>query len=327
MPLLLTRSDVESLLDIDLSMAAVEEAFRELARGTVQMPQRPVIRVAEHQGSVLFMPAYIAGLGALGMKLVSVYPENPSRHGLPTIMGVILLCEAATGQVLAIMDGGHITAMRTGAVTGVAAKVMARQDARVLGLFGAGVQARTQLLAVAAVRPLERVVVYDTVVANAQRFAGEMTARIQVPVLVASSAREAVEGADIVVTATSSAAPVFDGRWLAPGTHISGIGSHAPHMRELDTETVRRARLIVDHRAAALAEAGDVMLPIQEGAITADHIVGELGEVLEGRIPGRTSASEVTLFKSVGLAIQDVAVAARVYALAIERGIGQPVQL
>ncbi len=323
MALLLSRADVESILDMPTTIAAVEDAFRELARGTVDMPQRPVIRVAEHGGTVLFMPAYIGGTASLGMKLVSVYPQNPTQHNLPTTMGVILVCEAATGQVVSVMDGGFITAMRTGAVTGVAARVMARPEATVLGLFGAGVQARTQLLAVAAVRPLSRVIVCDVAADQAQRFAAEMAERLDLAIEVASEPRQAVEGADIVVTATSAASPVFDGRWLREGTHISGIGSHAAHMRELDTVTVQRSRVIVDSRRAALAEAGDLILPIQEGAIAPEHIVGELGEVLLGQVAGRTSPAEITLFKSVGLAIQDVAVAARVYAAARERGIGQ----
>jgi len=327
MALLLTRSDVESLLTMPDAMAAVEEAFRQLALGTVDMPQRPVIRVPEHHGSVLFMPALIGGMGALGMKVVSVYPDNPTQYHLPTVMGVILLNDAATGQIVAIMDGGYITAMRTGAVSGVATKYMARPEAKAATVFGGGVQARTQLMAMHAARPLERAYIVDIVPEQRDRFAADMSQQLGIPVEAVADARTAVEAADIIAAATSAANPIFDGSWVRPGTHINGIGSHAPAMRELDTAIVQRSRLIVDLRAAALAEAGDLMIPIQEGAITADHIQGDLGEVITGRVPGRTAAEEITLFKSEGLAIQDVAVAARVFALAREQGIGQVVSI
>jgi alanine dehydrogenase len=327
MALLLTRADVQSLLTMGDAMAAVEEAFRQLALGAVDMPQRPVIRVPDHHGSVLFMPAYISGMGALGMKVVSVYADNPKLHNLPTVMGLILLNDARTGEVVAIMDGGWITAMRTGAVSGVATRHMARPDAKVATIFGAGVQARTQLMAVAEARHLDRALVVDIVAEQRDRFAADMSTQLGIPVEPMSEARAAVEQADILVAATSAATPIFDGEWVVPGTHINGIGSHAPGMRELDTAIVRRSRVIVDLRAAALAEAGDLLIPIEEGAITADYIAGELGEVLTGKVAGRTSPDEITLFKSEGLAIQDVSVAACVYELARERGVGQQVAI
>jgi len=327
MALLLTRADIQSFLTIKDAMEAVEEAFRQLALGTVDMPQRPVIRVPEHHGVVLFMPALIGGMGALGMKVVTVYPDNPQKYDLPTVLGLILLNDPATGKVVAIMDGGFITAMRTGAVSGVATKYMARPDAKVAGIFGAGVQARTQLLALAEARALERAVVYDMIPEQRDRFATEMSDRLGIPVEPAGEPRAAVEGSDVIATATSSRTPIFDGNWVAPGTHINGIGSHAPDMRELDTTIVKKARVIVDLREAALAEAGDLMIPIEEGAITADHIAGELGQVVAGQVPGRTSPDEITLFKSEGLAIQDVSVATKVYQMAQERGIGQQVTI
>jgi ornithine cyclodeaminase/alanine dehydrogenase len=313
MALLLTREDVQSVLTMADAIEAVEEAFRQLELGTVDMPQRPVIRVPDEHGVVLFMPAMIGGMGALGMKVVSVYPDNPDKHGKPTVMGLILLNDPATGEVVAMMDGGFITAMRTGAVSGVATKHMARPDAKVATVFGAGVQARTQLLAVAEARQLARAVVYDIVPEQSRKFAAEMSEELGIPVEVADQAQAAVEQADIIAAATSR------------GTHVNGIGSHAPNMRELDTTLVKRARVIVDQREAALAEAGDLIIPLEEGAITADHIAGELGAVVAGRVPGRTTADEVTLFKSEGLAIQDVSVATKVYQLARQHGAGQEV--
>jgi len=327
MALLLNGDDVQSLLTMPDAMAAVEEAFLRLAEGAVDMPQRPTIRVPEYHGVVLFMPAKIGGMGALGMKVVTVYPDNPAKHGKPTVMGVILLNDPETGEVVAIMDGGYITAMRTGAVSGVATKYMARSDARVACVFGGGVQARTQLLAMAQARPLARAIVYDIVPEQAASFARDLSDELDIRVDVGVDPRTVVESSDVIAAATSAAEPIFDGAWVKPGTHVNGIGSHAPAMRELDTALVVRSRLIVDLREAALAEAGDIMIPIREGAITADHIVGDLGEVVSGRIAGRTSDDEITLFKSEGLAIQDVSVAARVYELACERGVGQQVSI
>jgi ornithine cyclodeaminase/alanine dehydrogenase len=327
MALLLSRSDVVSLLTMRDAIDAVEEALRQLHAGAVDMPQRTAIRVPQHHGSALFMPALIGGMSALGMKVVTVYPENPSLHGVPTVLGVILLNDPVTGALASIMDGGYITAMRTGGISGVATRYMALPDADVAGVFGAGVQARTQLEAVAAERPIRRAVVYDVVPEQADRFAVEMSSRLGIDVEPVPDPRQAVTGCRVICTATSAAEPVFRGDWLEPGTHINGIGSHAPGMRELDTETVRRSRLIVDLASAALAEAGDILLPIAEGAIAADHIAGELSAVVAGQLPGRTTSDEVTLFKSEGLAVQDVSVARRVYELALERGVGAHVTI
>lgn len=322
MPLVLTRDDVAALLTMEDAIEAVETAFADLHAGRADMPQRAAIRVPDHHGTALFMPAHIAGMGALGIKVVTVYPDNPAHHDLPTVLGLILLNDPATGAAMALMDGGLITAMRTGAVSGVATKHMARADAKSVGIFGAGVQARTQLEAVAAVRALEQAVVYDVIAEQRERFAADMGARLSIPVHAVAEPREAVEGMDVICTATSAREPIFDGDWLSPGTHINGIGSHAPDMRELDTRTIARSRLVVDAREAALAEAGDLLIPIADGSITADHIVADLGDVVAGQVPGRTGADEITLFKSEGLAIQDVSVAYRVLQRARERGVG-----
>jgi ornithine cyclodeaminase/alanine dehydrogenase len=318
---------VESILTMPDAIDAVEGAFLQHAHGTVDMPQRPVIRVPDHHGVVLFMPAQIGGMGALGMKVVTVYPDNPTKHGKPTVMGVILLNDPETGEVVSIMDGGYITAMRTGAVSGVATKYMARPDAKTAAVFGGGVQARTQLEAMAEARDLVKAYVYDIVPEQAEAFAAAMGGKLGIAVEVGSDARQVVEASDIIATATSAAEPIFDGAWVRPGTHVNGIGSHAPTMRELDTTLVARSRLIVDLREAAMAEAGDLLIPIQEGEITEDHIVGDLGQVINGDVAGRTADDEVTLFKSEGLAIQDVSVAARVYELARDKGVGQQVSI
>jgi alanine dehydrogenase len=331
--LVLTRADVESVLTIEETVAAVEEGFRQLALGTVEMPQRAATSIPPHNGLHLSMPAYVGGdpagddPGTLTIKIVTVYPENPAKHGLPMIQGMLLLFDAATGALLAMMDAEHLTAMRTGASSGVATKYMARQDARVVTLFGAGAQAGPQLEAVCAVRPIEQVYVVTRSGAKDAAFCGEMAERLGIPVAPAGDARAAVQAADVICAATNAQTPVFDGAWLRPGTHINAVGAYTSTMRELDTTTVQRARLIVDHRRAAMAEAGDVVIPLRAGEIEEAHIAGELGQVVLGEVPGRTSADEITLFKSVGLAMQDAMTAARVYARAVAAGIGARVEL
>lgn len=328
MALLLTREDVQALFTVEEAIQAMEGAFRQHALGKVTMPLRTAIAVPEHRGLDLIMPAYVAGEGGgLGLKVVSVYPDNPAQHRLPTILATVLLQDPRTGALLAIMDGTYLTAMRTGAAGGVAARYLARPEARRAGLFGAGVQARTQLLALCHVRPIEEAWVYDPIAESASRFAAEMGERLGIPIRVARDPREAVEGMDVVVTATTSRTPVFDGAWVAPGTHVTGVGSHTPDSRELDGTLIRRARVVVDERRAALSEAGDVILPLKEGLIGEDHIAAELGEVVAGLRPGRETPEQVTVFKSVGLAFQDIAAATRVYELARARGVGMEVPL
>lgn len=326
MALLLTRKDVEALLPMSEAMAAVETAFREHALGNAIMPLRTTIRV--HGGVNLGMPAYIGGdLDALGLKAVSVYNDNPSQRGLPAVLATVLLNDPHSGALLAIMDGSWLTAMRTGAASGVATKYLAREDAQVATILGAGVQGQTQLAAVCAARSIRRAYIYDLDAERSRAYAETMSQRLDLEVIPTTDLRLAVEAADVLCAATSSHEPVFPGEWLRPGTHVNGIGSHAPKARELDSTTIRRALLVVDNRQAAMAEAGDILIPIQEGIITENHIHAELGQIIAGQAAGRTSTEQITLFKSVGLAIQDVATAARVYALARERGVGQVLAL
>ncbi len=324
--LILTRHDVEHLLTMPDAIAAVEEGFRRLAAGAVEMPQRLATPVAPYNGVHLSMPAFVADdPGVLTIKVVTVYNDNRSRYDLPTIHAVLLLHDARTGKPLALMDAEHLTAMRTGAVSGVATRYMARPDACVVTIFGAGAQAGPQLLAMAAVRPIRQV--YVIARGDPHRFAAQMAAQLRIPVTASSDVRSAVEAADILCTATNSPTPLFLGEWLKPGVHINAIGAYTRTTRELDTETVRRSRVVVDRRQAAQAEAGDIVIPLQEGAIGPAHVVAELAEVVTGAVAGRTSPEEITLFKSVGLALQDAMTAALVYRRAQEQGVGQEVEL
>jgi alanine dehydrogenase len=328
MTLLLSRKDVESVLTMEDSLSTVEKAFGELARGRAIMPQRAVIPVSEHKGIYLAMPAYIGGdMNALGLKVVTVYPDNPSKHDLPTILGTILLCDPTTGKAVAIMDAGYLTAVRTGAASGVASKYLAREDSKTCVLFGAGVQAKKQLEAVHIVRPLEKVYVLDIVKEAREKFAEGMGAELGVPIEPTEDAEKCVREADIVITASSSHDPVFDGNWLKAGTHINNIGSHTPDARELDTTTVKRSKFVADLKEANLAEAGDILIPIKEGAVTEDHVHASLGEIIVGEKPGRENAEEITVFKSCGLAIQDASTALGVFNAAKQKGIGTEVEL
>jgi len=321
MTLWLNRQDVQSILTMPKAIEAVENAFRELAQGQALMPQR--VGFAGNGGGGAAMPAYIAGeTDGLAVKIVTLFGGNAAKK-LPAVMATMLLLDAQSGALLAVIDAGYLTAVRTGAAGGAAAKYLAREDARVATIFGAGIQARTQLEALSVVRDLEKVWVVDPIPEAAARFADEMSRKLDLEIVVASDVRQAVEAADIIVTATSAAEPVFDGTWLKPGVHINGIGSHSPRARELDTETMLRARIIADKRSACLAEAGDLLIPIQQWALAEESISAELGEILSGQKQGRWNEEEITLFKSVGLAVQDVAVAALVYREASLAGLGQ----
>jgi alanine dehydrogenase len=327
--LLLTRAQVAQLLTMPIALDAVAEAFRRLAAGDAVMPQRGATPIAPHHGLHLTMPVYVgdaAGDGALTVKIVTVYGDNPARN-LPTIQGLLLLHDAATGAALALMDAEHLTAMRTGAASGVATQALARSDAAVLTLFGAGAQAAAQVEAVCAVRPIRQVYVVTRSGARDAEFAAAMQTRLGIAVTPTRDPAAAVAAADVICTATNSATPLFDGRKLKPGTHINAVGAYTRAMRELDGAAVARSHVIVDHLPAAQAEAGDLLLAQTEGAIGADHIAGSLGQLLLGRIPGRTHADQIRLFKSVGLAVQDALTAAAVYRAALAQGVGETVSL
>ena len=325
MPLLLSRDDVIRVLQMKDCMEVVEKAFAELANGTAVLPLRTPITPPD--GLSLYMPAYLKELGALACKIVTVYKNNPTKYQMPVIVGKVLLQDPNTGDVVCIMDGGYLTAVRTGAASGVATKYLAREDkGQVAGIFGAGVQAKSQLWAVAEARDLSKALVFDISGEAVEAFCKEMSEKLSLEVKPAST-DEITAQADIICTATSSPTPIFDGSKIREGAHINGIGSHTPAARELDTAIIKRSTLIADSYEACLSEAGDVMIPIKEGAIDKTHMKAELGEVITGKKPARSSASEITLFKSNGLAIQDVATAKLVYDRAVEAGIGTSVDI
>jgi alanine dehydrogenase len=326
---ILSADDVRRAVTMAEAIEAVREAYVQLSTGQAVVPLRTPVRVEKRDAITLFMPAYLAGSDALAAKIVSVFPGNPAQ-GLPLIHAVVIVIDTETGRPTAIMDGTYLTALRTGAASGVATELLARPDARVAAIFGAGTQARTQLEAICTVRTIEQVWVYDVAPEMAAVYAEQMKKRgqpIPVDIAAADSAAQAVHNADIICTATTSTTPVFADADLKAGVHINGIGSYTPEMQEVPAETVARARVVVDARSASLAEAGDLIRPLLEGVISEANIHGEIGEVAAGKIPGRQSAEEVTFFKSVGVAVQDVAVAERILRQAAERGLGVEVDL
>jgi ornithine cyclodeaminase len=297
-------------------------ALVQFSAGHVTQPLRTVIEVGPQKAYFGVMPAHIPDPPALGTKLVTVYHSNLAA-GLPSHLATIVLLDPATGELLALVDGRYITEARTAAVSAVATDLLARENASSLAILGSGVQARSHLEAIRRVRPLAEVRVWSPNADRCAEFVREMRPRTRLPVVAAGSAREAVLGADIIVLVTASKDPVVESDWISDGAHICAVGACRPTQRETTTAVMRRARLFVDSRTGALAEAGDIVLPIAEGAFGPDHIAGELGELAAGRIAGRTSPSELTLFKSLGMAVEDVAAALLAYAKASERGLGR----
>jgi alanine dehydrogenase len=325
---ILNAGEMRAALPMPAAIDAMKAAFSQVARGEVVLPLRTQVEVSSYEGVAVIMPAYAAGSEALAVKAVAVYPGNV-RLGIPTIHGIVLVMEASTGRPVALLEGGTLTAIRTGAASGAATDLLARPDASVAAIIGSGVQARTQLEAVCTVRPIGEVRVFSADRAEAERFVYEMAGQGPVPdnVRVVDDAAAAVDGASVICTATTSKTPVFPAAALSPGCHINAIGAYRPDMQEIDAAVVQRALLVVDQRDAALAEAGDILIALQQGVIDERHIYAELGAIASGQKAGRTDADQITLFKSVGLAVQDAVAAAAALERAAALGLGSVVTL
>jgi len=311
--LVLNHREVEQLLPMSECILAMKEAIAALARGETHQPLRTIFRPPEVKGVLAMMPTFRASPSPLfGLKAICVFPGN-AAIGKDAHQGGVMLFDGETGELLALVNASAITAIRTAAVSALATRLLAREDAGDLAIIGSGVQARSHLAAMDCVRPLRRVRIAGRSIENARKFAKEMQPQCPVLIEPVETAAGAVRGADIIVTATTSRDPVLKREWISPGTHINAIGTFSPRAREVDTATMVAARLFVDRRESALNEAGDYLIPANEGAIGPEHIRGELGDVLTGTDPGRISPAEITLFKSLGLAIEDLAAAAHVY--------------
>lgn len=327
--LILHGDDVRQALPMAAAIDAVKRAYAALSAGRAEVPLRANLSIPAQDATGLFMPAFVHGEegDGLAVKVVTLFPHNPGK-GLPLIHAAVLVMDPETGQSLALLEGSSLTAIRTGAASGAATDVLARQDTHVAAIFGAGVQARTQLEAICTVRPFETVWVYDLDPQGVERFIADMAGRGAIPadIRMAKSPREAAAEADVICAATTATAPVFSDADLRPGVHINGVGSYTPAMQEIPAETVKRALVVVDSRDACMSEAGDLIQPIEAGTITADHIHAELGQILLNQRKGRTSPDQITFFKSVGVAVQDVMASRTALANARELGLGQRVE-
>jgi len=324
--LFLSAADVRRALPMQEAVEVMKSAFRELSENRAVVPLRTHLNMPEHRGGVLVMPAHSPDTARFSLKVITLFENNPALN-LPFIQAMVMLFDSTTGSPLAIMEGTSLTAIRSGAASGAATDLLARADSHKVAIFGAGLQARTQLDAMCAVRPIRSASIFDQNLLRAADFASDASAELGIRVTVAASSAEALEGADIICTATTSATPVFADEEVASGCHINAIGSYKPHMREIPPLTVARAYVVVDQYDAAWAEAGDLIMPLQAGLIQTNHLRAELGELVAGSKPGRTDPQMLTFFKSVGIAIQDLAAAARVLTNAQRLGLGTEVAL
>ncbi len=318
--LFLSRQDIRELVKMEQAIPAVQEAFARLSAGQALVPERMHLNIPDGCTKLL-MPVFLPETGQVGLKLISLCPNNPAQ-GLPYSQSIMLVVDARTGQPLAVLEAAYLTAIRTGAASGVATDLLARKKAETVAIFGAGLQGRTQLMAVCAVRPIRRAFIFDPDFDKANRFASEMQKLLGIPVERMEDIRP-VEQADIICTATPSTQPVFPAEAVKSGTHINAIGAFKPEMQEVPPEIVTRATVVVDHLESCRTEAGDLIKPIQNGQFSWEAVHAEIGEIILGKKPGRTSAKEITFFKSVGNAVQDLAVASLAISRATQKKMGQ----
>jgi ornithine cyclodeaminase len=321
--------DIRRTISMAEAIEVVKEAFVQLSEKKAQAPVRTSLKVSGQGDVALIMPAFLEKSRALGAKLVTVFPANPKK-GLPATQALVFLVDAETGSPLAIYEGTYLTRLRTGAATGAATQLLSRPESETLAIFGAGGQALLQALGVLAVREIREVRIFDLIAARAEGLKEELTRLAdskKVKVLRADSAEKAAVEADILVTATTSRTPVFPGRVLSPGAHINAMGAFTPEMQEVDEETILRSRIFVDSLETCLEEAGDLIIPLNKGLIRREDIQGELGEIVSGIKAGRKTPEEITYFKSVGNAVQDISVARAIFQKAKESGTGREIEI
>jgi len=317
---IIKKCQVEQLVHMQDAIELLDKVFISYGKGEVCLPLRTQLPVEAHNGCILYMPVYLPGMEALGCKIITVFPDNPGKNR-PTIYSNILLNDPETGELLALMDGEYITALRTGGISGLAAKYLSRKDADTVCVFGAGTQARTQLEAICTVRDIRRAYVFDVYEANVLKYCKEMSERLKIDVLEGKNQRESLGNSQIILTATTSKTPLFNAEDVSDGTFISGVGSYTPQTRELPEELLMKSDIVVDAYEAALKEAGDLIIPMEKGLISRQDIKAELSEVVSGHYM-RTDDSRIIVFKTVGIAIQDMCIAPYVYKKAVEQNIG-----
>ncbi len=323
--LLLSREDIKKVFTMKEAVEADKEAFTLFSQGKSVVPLRTNISAPKHDGAFLFMPSYVEEMDCSAIKIVNVFPKNIDQ-GLPTTPAQVLLIDGTTGVVVSVLDGTYVTQLRTGAASGAAFDVLARKDAKKGALIGTGGQAATQLEAMLAVRDLEEVKVYDLNAERLQAFVGQMNEELAsygAKILAADSSDDAIEDADLIVTVTPSSRPVFDGSKVKQGATVSCVGSYQPHMQEMDPVILTRAsKIYFDSVDAVLSEAGDILIPLEDGTITKDDFTGDLGDVLQGKVVARENEEEIIVFKTVGIGTQDLVTAKKIYDKALAQGVG-----
>lgn len=323
--LLLSREDIKKVFTMKEAVEADKEAFTLFSQGKSVVPLRTNISAPKHDGAFLFMPSYVEEMDCSAIKIVNVFPKNIDQ-GLPTTPAQVLLIDGTTGVVVSVLDGTYVTQLRTGAASGAAFDVLARKDAKKGALIGTGGQAATQLEAMLAVRDLEEVKVYDLNTERLQAFVVQMNEELAsygAKILAAESSDEAIEDADMIVTVTPSGRPVFDGSKVKKGATVSCVGSYQPHMQEMDPVILTRAsKIYFDSEDAVLSEAGDILIPLEDGTITKDDFTGDLGDVLQGKVVARENEEEIIVFKTVGIGTQDLVTAKKIYDKALAQGVG-----
>jgi ornithine cyclodeaminase len=322
---ILNRQDVTQLLPMQDCIDVMADAMKAASSGNVSVPPRSVTSLIDHSGHMFLMPASALTPSVFGAKVIGHVLGNPAK-GLPSVQGYIALFDHDTGTPVAIVEGSAITALRTAAASGLATRELARQDARSHGVMGTGVQAAAHIEAIACVRGIGRVLVWGRDAKKAEALANAEARRMGLVVIACNDPAE-VAACDVVTTTTGASEPVLLGDWLTPGAHVNLVGAHTPATREADTAAMTRAKIYVDLLQSAMSEAGDILIPIEEQAMTTDAIVGELGQLVAGEIPGRTAEDDITLYKSLGIAAQDLFAAARVYERAVEESVGTEISL
>lgn len=311
-PLFVNKEKIASLLPMKECIDVMEKMFRSLVSGECLQPLRNIMRLPDGNGVLGLMPGHAEQLGVMGVKVISVFHAN-SESGLPSHQGVVMLFDAKNGQPLMLFDALEITAIRTAAASAVATKFLAQEKSSTLAIIGSGEQAKRHLEAISLVRKIEQVHLWSRNEKNAKNFASELSGKYKVPIQIKENVQDAVKNADIICTVTASKEPVVMGEWIGPGTHINAVGSSTPFSRELDTTAILRSKLFTDRYESLFNEAGDFLIPKKEGAVTDDHVKAEIGEVISGTKKGREHDEEITVFKSLGIAAEDIFSAYHIY--------------
>jgi alanine dehydrogenase len=322
--IILNIPDVQKILTMKDTLNLVETSFKEKALNHVQMPPKSYLFFKKYDGDLRIMPSYLEELDECGVKIVNVHPNNLEKHNLPTVMAIILLYDSATAELVAMMDGTWITAMRTGACTGVATKYLAKSNSRIVGIIGAGYQSSFQLEALKEVMNIEQVKINDIQKEKADEFARNISSKFNLDIIAVDSVEETVKRVDVLVTTTPVRMPIIKNEWITEGTHINAIGADAPGKQELDPEILKRAKVVIDDWAQA-SHSGEINIPYQKSIISKNDISAEIGEIVAGLKPGRVSNEEITVFDSTGLSIQDVITGWHVYRIAKEKGLGKEI--